>query len=92
MKYSEAEKQIKALSDKYDISMYDGDINVLYNGKTDAICVSHYYEYELHVQNNRAFSKLPFSRKLYMVLAELAITPLDERVEEKKYYVKIFDV
>ena len=91
MKYSEAEKQIKALSDKYDISMYDGDFNVLYNGKTDAICVSHYYEYELHVQNNRAFSKLPFSRKIYMVLAELAITPLDERVEEKKYYVKVFD-
>lgn len=91
IKYSEAEKQIKALSDKYNISMIDGDFNVLYNGKTDAIYVSDYYEYELHIENNRAFSKLPFSRKLYRILAELAITPRDERVEDKKYYVKIFD-
>lgn len=91
MKYSDAEKQIKALSSKYDIKMGDGDFNVLYNGKTDAIYVSDYYEYELHVQNNRAFLKLPFSRKLYMTLAELASTPLDEREEEKKNYIKIFD-
>lgn len=26
-----------------------------------------------------------------MILAELAMTPLDERVEEKRYYVKIYD-
>ncbi|KJU75141.1 hypothetical protein AH70_09495 [Pediococcus damnosus LMG 28219] len=91
MKYSEAEKQTKALSSKYDISMIDGDFNVLYNGKEDAIYVSDYYEYELHIKNNRAFSKLPFSRKLYRILSELAMTPRDERVEEKKYYVKIFD-
>ncbi|KZU49226.1 Phage protein [Lactiplantibacillus plantarum] len=26
-----------------------------------------------------------------MILAELAVTPLDERAEEKKHYVKIFD-
>ena len=26
-----------------------------------------------------------------MILSELAITPLDERVEEKKHYVKIFN-
>lgn len=91
MLYSEAEKQIKALSDKYNLSMIDGDFNVLYNGKIGAIYVSDYYEYELHIEDNRAFSKLPFSRKLYRILSELAITPLDERVEDKKYYVKIFD-
>ena len=91
MKYSEAEKQIKALSSKYSINMEDGDFDVLYNRKTYAAYVSNDYEYILHVENTRAFSKLPFSIKLYMILAELAITPLDERVEEKKYYVKIFD-
>ena len=91
MKYSEAAKQIEELSSKYDIDMEDGDFNVLYNGKTYAAYVSYDYEYGLHVENKRTFSKLPFSRKLYMILAELAITPLDERVEEKKYYVKIFD-
>lgn len=90
MKYSEAKKAIEALSDKYNINMADGSFNVLYNGKTDFIFVSGYYEYMLYVENNRSFSKLPFSNKLYMILAELAITPLDERAEEKKYYVKAF--
>lgn len=90
MLYSEAEKQIKALSSKYDIDMEDGDFNVLYNGETDDVYVSGYYEYILYVKNSRTFSKLPFSNKLYMILAELASTPLDERAEDKKYYVKIF--
>lgn len=91
MKYIEAEKQIKALSSKYDICMGDGDFNVAYNGITHGIYVSDDYEYGLHVENEGMFSKLPFSSKLYMILAELAITPLDERVEEKRHYVKVFD-
>lgn len=91
MKYSEAEKQIKSLSSKYSINISDGDFNVLYNGKAYAVYVSYDYEYGLHVGSILSFSKLPFSRKLYRILAELAITPRDERVEEKKYYVKIFD-
>lgn len=91
MKYSSAEKQIKALSSKYDINMADGDFSILYNGETDDVYVSGDYEYILYVENSRTFSKLPFSNKLYMILAELAMTPLDERVEEKKHYVKIFD-
>ena len=91
MKYSEAEKQIKALSSKYSINMANGDFNVLYNGETDSVYVSNDYEYILYVENTGTFSKLPFSDDLYMILAELAVTPLDEREEEKKYYVKIFD-
>ena len=91
MKYIEAEKKIKALSSKYSINMEDGDFDVLYNRKTYAAYVSNDYEYGLHVGSFLSFSKLPFSRKLYMILAELAITPLDEREEENKYYVKIGD-
>lgn len=91
MLYSEAEKQIKTLSSKYEVDMADGDFNVFYNGKGCDVYVSDGYEYALHVENDRTFSKLPFSNKLYMILAELAITPLDKRVEEKKYYIKIFD-
>jgi len=91
MLYSEAEKQIKGLSSKYSINMADGDFNVLYNGETDSVYVSNDYEYILYVENTGTFSKLPFSDDLYMILAELAVTPLDERVEEKKHYVKIFD-
>ena len=40
MKYSETEKQIKALSSEYNIDMNDGDFNVAYNGKDYGIYVS----------------------------------------------------
>jgi len=91
MKYSEAEKQIKALSSKYDIDMDNGDFIVVYEGRTHGVYVSDSYEYGLNVNYADAFSSMPFSNRLYMILAELASTPLDERAEEKKYYVKIFD-
>lgn len=91
MKYSEAEKQIKALSSKYYVDMEDGDFNIVHNGKNYDIYVSGDSQYRLFTGNTRYFSKLPFCNNLYMILAELAMTPLDERVEEKKYYVKIFD-
>lgn len=91
MKYSEAEKQIKELSSKYDIDMGDRDFNIVYKGNIRTTYVAGHYRYNLHVEDDRTFSKLPFSNKLFMILAELAITPLDERVEEKKYYVKVYD-
>ena len=91
MKYSEAKKQIKALSGKYDIDMGDRDFNIVYKGNIRNTYVHGYCRYVLHVEDDRTFSKLPFCNKLYMILAELAITPLDERVEEKKYYVKVYD-
>ena len=91
MKYSEAEKQIKALSSKYYIDMEDGDFNIVHNGKNYAVYVSGDIQYLLDAGNTRCFSELPFCNKLYMILAELAMTPPDERVEEKKYYVNIFD-
>lgn len=73
--------------------MIDGDFNVVYNdnGNKHGSYVTGYREYDLHVGDIDTFSKLPFSSKLYMILAELAMTPLDERVEEKKYYVKVLN-
>lgn len=91
MKYSEAEKQIKALSSKYDIDMNWGNFEVVYNGKTHIILVSGSCKYSLYVIGVNTFLSMPFSSKLYMIMAELAMTPLDEREEEKKYYVKVFD-
>ena len=88
MKYSEAEKQIKALSSKYNVNMADGDFIVNYKFMLVA-WVKNDKRYSLYNDEN-LFKKLPFSNKLYMILAELAITPLDERVEEKKYQVKVF--
>lgn len=89
MKYSEAEQQITALSNKYSIDMdeFSGYFNINYKGVEIAF-VSSDGEYSVGVWDSKHFHKLPFSNKLYMILAELAITPLDERVEEKKYLVK----
>lgn len=91
MLYSEAEKQIKALSSKYDIDMNWGNFEAVYNGKTHIILVSGSCKYGLYVIGVNTFLSMPFSSKLYMIMAELASTPLDERVEEKKHYVKVFD-
>ena len=89
MKYSEAVKQIEELSSKYRVYMTDENFTITYKNMIVAWVVNKqrylFYNNEVH------FNKLPFSDKLYMLLAELAITPLDKRVEEKKYYVKIFD-
>jgi len=90
MKYSEAKKQIEALSSKYDIDMGDGDFNIVYKGNLRTTYVHGHYRYSLHVEDDSTFSKLPFCNKLYMILAELAMTPLVERVEEKKHYVHVF--
>lgn len=91
MKYSEAKKRIKELSSKYDIDMSDGDFNLVYKGRF----VSHTYvighcRYTV-VCDEGVFSKLPFSDKVYMILSELAMTPLNERADKKKQYVKVFD-
>ncbi|WP_180273967.1 hypothetical protein [Lactiplantibacillus plantarum] len=88
MKYSEAEKRIKALSNKYDIDMEDGDFAVSY--KDTIIAWVKNNERYLFYNDEDCFKKISFSKKLYMILAELAITPLYERVEEKKYKVKVF--
>lgn len=89
MKYSEAENKIKALSSKYDVYMVGGDLTVYYKNIIAAWVKSE--ERYLLYNDESFFKKLPFSNKLYMILAELAMTPLDERVEERKRYVKIFD-
>ena len=91
MKYSEAEKRIKALSSKYDIDMRGGDFDVAYNGRTHVIYVSGDYEYGIYVGYPEMFSVIPSSNELYMILSELAMTPLDERIGEKKYRVKAFE-
>lgn len=79
MKYSEAEKQIKALSSNYNVNMADGDFVVNYKNMLVAWVKSN--KRYLFYNDENVFKKLSFSDKLYMILAELAITKLDERVE-----------
>lgn len=92
MKYSEAKKQIEALSSKYN-AYKDKDtefFNVYYkNGEVAYVRTNEQYSVTVWFEKN--FSKLPFNNKLYMILSELAMTPLDERVEVKKHYVKVFN-
>ena len=91
MKYSEAKKAIEALSSKYSVATYEGFdyFNVNYKG-LEVAYVSTEKPYFTRVWYKYRFKQLPFSNKLYMILSELAITPLDERVEVKKHYVNIF--
>lgn len=92
MKYSEAKKEIEALSSKYSAykDKYTEFFNVYY--KYDEVAyVRTDKRYSISVWFEEYFPKLSFSNKLYMILSELAMTPLDEREETKKYYVKIFD-
>lgn len=89
MKYSEAEKQIKALSSKYNVYMADGDFSVNYKNMLVA-WVKNNKRY-LFYNNENDFKKIPFSNKLYMILSELAITPLDERVEENKHFIHVLE-
>lgn len=91
MKYNEAEEQIKALSNKYSIDMdeFYGYFNINYKGVEIAF-VNIESEYIVGVGDSKYFHKLPFSNKLYMILSELALTPLDKRAEDKKYYIHVF--
>lgn len=92
MKYIEAEKQIKALSDKYYIYMDDGDFNVAYKENEPIAYVGGNTRYKVNIfYTEEAFQKIPFSSKLYIILAELAVTPIDERVEAKKYFIHVFE-
>lgn len=91
MKYTDAKKEIEALSSKY--SAYkDKDtefFNVYYKNREVAYVRTN-KRYSVTVWFEKYFPKLPFSNKLYMILSELTMTPIDERVEEKKYLVKAF--
>ena len=92
MKYIEAKKQIEALSSKYSVATYKGFdyFNVNYKGLEIAY-VSTEKLYSTRVWSEYRFKQMPFSNKLYMILSELSITPLDKRAEDKKYFIKIFD-
>ena len=88
MKYSEATKLVKRLSKKYSINNYDGEygpvFELIYNHKTIA-WVDKLKQFSFGRVNisTSEFDKIPYSHKLWMILAELAMTPLNERKEHK---------
>lgn len=88
MKYNEAKQQIKTLSSGYIVNMSDGDLIVHYKNVLVGWVKGN--ERYLFYHDEECFKKLPLNDKLYIILSELARTPLNERADDKKYYIKIF--
>ena len=88
MKYDEAIKLIKGLSKKY--SIYNGKsvFEFIYKSKPIA-WVDKLEQFNFGIVDTLApeFDKLPCSHKLWMILAEFAMTPLDKRKDEHKWNV-----
>lgn len=88
MKYSEAKQQIEALSNNYGTSVgITGDFNIYYKGKL--ACWVSSAEYDTGNMLDLEFKKLPYANKLYTIMAELAITPYEDRKNQNKYYVHV---
>ena len=81
MKYSEATKLIKGLSKKYSINNDKYDFELIY--KSNPIVWLDKQEQFNFRRATMFFEALPYSHKLWMILSELAMTPISEREEHK---------
>ena len=84
-------KEVKELSTKYEVEVTDGQVDVYYSRRKHAKYPKYHQVLTVPLQAQYTFSRriglddfeaLPFSHKLYMLGAELAMTPLDERTPE----------
>lgn len=91
---TELKKEIMKLSDNYSFSEINSNIVgpkllVSYKGNTVLrIYKNVQYRYEVTVEHID-FYRLPFSNKLWMLVSEFAMTPVDKRFKENKYNVII---
>ena len=91
MKYSEATKLIKGLSQKYSIDNNGKRyFEIIYKSKSIAwVYKQEQFHFERANTSDSEFDKLPYSHKLWMILAELAMTSLDKRKDEHKWNIVI---
>lgn len=87
MKYSEFKKQVEGLSSGYMVERDDsGDVGVCYKNVLILYVPGgvqfDFSSYELS-------DSMPFSHKLYMLAAELAMTPIEKRADTTRYYVQV---
>lgn len=84
-------KEVKELSTKYDVAVNDGQVDVYYSRRNHAKYPKYRRVLNVPLQAQYTFTRkvglddfeaLPFSHKLYMLGAELAMTPLNERTPE----------
>lgn len=89
MKYSEATELIKGLSKNYSINnSYSDDFQLSYQSKLIAwVDKQEQFHFERVTDLDSEFDELPYSHRLWMILAELAMTPLDKRKDEHKWNV-----
>lgn len=91
MKYSEATKLIKGLSKEYSIDNDDKRyFELIYESKPIIwVDKQEQFSFDLERDNilNFEFDKLPYSHKLWMILAKLAMTPLDKRKDDHRWNV-----
>lgn len=87
MKYSKATKAIQGLSKKYSINDGKPIFELIYKGKAIAWVDKLEHFNFVRATSASKFSNMPYSHKLWMILAELAMTPLDKRKEEHKWNV-----
>lgn len=84
-------KEVKELSTKYDVELSDGQVDVYYSRRKHAKYPKYHQVLTVPLQAQYTFARriglddfeaLPFSHRLYMLGAELAMTPLNERTPE----------
>ena len=86
MKYSEATKLIKGLSKKYSINNDKSVFELIYKCKPIAwVDKQGQFNFDFRRINISAskINELPYGHKLWVILAELAMTPLHKRAEHK---------
>ena len=94
MKYNEATKLIQGLSKEYSIGGDDKSVFVLIYKNKFVAWVDKQEQFNFGRVNLSAsrFNGLPYSHKLWMILAELAMTKPSDRLNEPKYNVIIANI
>jgi len=94
MKYNEATKLIKELSKEYSIyNNYKSVFELSYKYKSVAwVDKQEQFNFERVNIEASEFNRLPYSHKLWMILAELAMTKPSDRLNEPKYNVIIANI
>lgn len=83
MKYGEAIKAIQGLSKKYSINNDDKSIFELIYKSKPIVWLDKQEQFNFRRTTTMFFEALPYSHKLWMILSELAMTPISEREGHK---------
>lgn len=91
---TELKKEIMKLSDNYSFTEINSSITgprlfVSYKGNT-VLRIYNNLQYQVEITIERSnFYQLPYSSKLWMLVSEFAMTPVDKRFKKNKYNVII---